>query len=169
MKARDAISLVNKNTGGTKELPSVSGGMHLLEVLPMLFESGERRLRVTDDNDSQIGLIDSDSMLEALGRQIAPRYDCSLIELVCAPHDYSASMIARAIEDTDAHLVDLFTVPSDDGSLHVTLRIRCEDPTAAVHSLERYGYTVTDSFGHGNIEASASLERLLALRALINV
>ena len=168
MKARDAISLIKKNVTDASAALEVKGGMHLLEVLPRLFESPTRELRVYD-NDIEIGIIDSDSMLEALGRVVASRYDCSVIELECTPADYSASLLARAVEDTDAHLVDLLTVPSDGGRLHVTLRVRCEDPTAAVHSLERYGYNVTDIYGHENVDLTASIDRLLALQALINV
>lgn len=168
MKARDAMSLTNKVSEESVERLSVSGGMHLLEVLPKLFETPSRELSVVE-NDREIGVIDAQSMLDALGRLIASRYDCSIIEVECSPVDYSASALARAVEDTDAHLVDMFSLPSDEGHLKVTLRIRCEDPTAAVHSLERYGYTVTEVFGHENMEATASLERLLALQALINI
>lgn len=168
MKARDAVSLTNIMEEKPIERLSVPSGMHLLEVLPKFFESPSGELIVTEDGKN-LGIIDSRSLLEALGRLIASRYDCSVIELECSPADYSASILARAIEDTDAHLVDMFSVPAEDGRLRVTLRIRCEDPTAAVHSLERYGYEVSEVFGHENLEATASLERLLALQALINV
>lgn len=168
MKARDAISLVRNRAEISGQIPDVSAGMHLLEVLPKIFESPTRQLLVTE-NEKELGLIDADSMLEALGRQIASRYDCSIIEIECQPVDYSASSLARAVEDTDAHLVDMFTVPAEDGRLCVTLRIRCEDPGAAVHSLERYGYNVTGVYGQENVEHTASLERLLSLQALINV
>ena len=169
MKARDAISLVKKSADENLTVPSVSAGMHLLEVLPQLVESPTHQLKVTDSENSELGMIDSHSLLEAMARQIASRYDCSIIEINCAPADYSASALARAVEDTDAHLVDLLTAPTDEGMLHVTLRVRCEDPTAAVHSLERYGYTVTEMYGHENVDVTASVERLLALQALINV
>lgn len=169
MKARDAISLVRKSTADTSEKhPSVAAGMPLLDVLPRLLESPTRQLKVYEA-ENHLGVIDSDSLLEALSRQIAPRYDCSIIELECAPQDYSASILARAVEDTDAHLVDLLTSPMDEGLLRVTLRIRCEDPSAAAHSLERYGYNVLETHGNDHAVASASLERLLGLQALINV
>ena len=168
MKARDAISLTKKNAADPMKATAVDAGMHLLEVLPALLDSPVRELKVMDGND-EIGVIDSDSMLDALGRQIAARFDSSVIELTCMPADYSASRLSHAVEDTDAHLVDLLTVPGDDESLRVTLRVRCEDPTAAVHSLERYGYEVTGVYAHDNIMPTASLERLLSLQALINV
>lgn len=169
MTAKDAVSITRRNEAGAA-LPSVGGGMHLLEVLPRLLDSPTRELTLSDGEGSPRGVIDTVSMLEALGHQIAPRYDCSVIEMECAPVDYSASHIARAVEDSDVHLVDLLTNPGPDGRLRVTLRVRCEDPTTTVHSLERYGYTVTDSYAHSETGmAAAAMERLIELQALINV
>lgn len=127
MTARDAISPLKKE-GSVPPKDSVRGDIHLLEVLPRLLESPERTLSVTDGEET-VGIIDQTSMMEALGRLIAPRYDSSVIELECAPSDYSASLFARAVEDVDMHLVDLLTTPGTEGRVRVTLRIRCEDPT----------------------------------------
>ena len=65
----------------------------------------------------------------------------------CRPEDYSASQLAHAVEDSDAHLVGLLSTPSDDGRLRVTLRVRHCDPSAAVHSPERYDYKVVEAYG----------------------
>ena len=169
MTARDAISPINRAICNP-DVESVSGDMHLLEVLPRLLDSPCRELSVTDpDGLLRCGVIDQTSLLEAMGRLIATRGDCSVIELVCTPADYSASLIGRAVEDADMHLVDLLSAPGADGRLHVTLRVRCEDPTPAVHSLERYGYEITGVFGHKNVDRTAAIERLLELQAMINV
>lgn len=167
MTAREAISPFTGNDSGTSA-DSVDVGMHLLDVLPKLLESPSRLLSVTDDG-SVAGTIDQSSMLEALARMIPARYDCSVIELDCAPADYSASHLARAVEDSDVHLVDLLTAPGPDGRLHVTLRVRCDDPTSTVHSLERYGYDVDNVFSRSDAPDVVSYERLLALRTLLNV
>ena len=168
MTARDAISPLNK-VGEMPPVDTVRGDMHLLEVLPLLLDSPRRELGVDDGQERPVGIVDQASMLEALGRMIAARGDCSIVEMECAPSEYSASMIARAVEDVDVHLVDLLTAPGADGRLHVTLRVRCEDPTSVVHSLERYGYEISDVHGHVDVEQTAAIERLLELQALINV
>lgn len=167
MTARDAISPI-KREGALPVADSVRSDMHLLEVLPRLLESPKRLLGVYD-GDTMLGVIDNASMLDALGHFIAPRFDCSVIELECTPADYSASLLARAVEDADMHLVDLISTPTDNGRLHVTLRVRCEDPAPAVLSLERYGFEITGVFGHDELRHTASLERLLALEAMLNV
>lgn len=167
MKARDAISRIH---GEGEEMPSavISGEMPLLEVLPRLLEAPGRRLGV-EDAGVVAGVIDSDSLLESLGHQISARYDSNVLEIECAAADYSASRISHAVEDADVHLVDLLSVPADEGRVHVTLRVRCENPEPVAHSLERYGYRVVSMSGNPGVAESLAYERLLELQTLINV
>lgn len=167
MTAKEAISRVHGMQGGRPEV-EIEAGTHLLDVLPRLLDSPGRELLVRDA-DGEVGIIDETSMLEALSRQISPRYDCSVIEIECLPADYSASHIARAVEDSDVHLVDMLTNPGEEGRLRVTLRVRCEDPTSTVHNLERYGYEITRVYGNESSMATAAFERMLAVQTLINV
>lgn len=167
MKAKEAIS-PRARKGASEGLPHICGELPLLEVLPLLLDSPTRELCVDQEGES-LGMIDQSSMLEALGHMITPRDDSSILTVSCTPADYSASHIARAIEDSDVHLVDLFTTPAHEGKLNVTLRVRCSDPTPVAHNLERYGYTVTDMYGDCSREQTAVAERLLALKALMDV
>ena len=151
-------------------LKDIDAGMPVIEVLPRLLDSPGHLLSVTEYGE-KIGIIDETSMLEGLGRMIAPRDDCSVITIECAPEDYSASMFAHAVEDTDAHLVDMNSMPSDNGMIRVTLRVRHTDPTSAIRSLERYNYHVIDSYTTGETlqELEIATERLLSLQTLMNV
>ena len=147
---------------------NVNGDMPILEVLPRLLDAPDRMLGVTE-NGSQMGIIDQTSLLEGVGRMIAPRDDSSAIGIECSPEEYSASRIAHAVEDSDAHLVDMFSTPGDDGLLHVTLRVRRGDPSPTVRSLERYGYCVTGAQGAEYQDSEVAFERLLELNTLLNV
>lgn len=169
MTAKDILS-VNKIETSGERYPQVEADMHLLDVLPRLLDSDKGKVRVTEEGEN-LGFIDTDSMLSGLGRMLAARDDCSVITVECDPRDYSASVLAHAVEDSDAHLVDLFTVPAENGHLMVTLRVRHSDPTAAVRSLERYGFEVTGSHtASGSIQSlEIATERLLSLQALMNV
>lgn len=76
--------------------------------------------------------------------------DVSELTLVCPRRDYSASLIARAVEDCDAHLLNLNVTsdPSPDGdagSIVVELRVSRRDPSSIARSLGRYGYDVVDT------------------------
>lgn len=148
----------------------VEADMPLLEVLPRLLDSPGREL-VVEESGQQIGVVTERSLLEGLGRMIAARDDCSVVTVECRPGDYSASALAHAVEDSDAHLVDMFTTPQSDGQLRVTLRVRHADPTAAVRSLERYDYHVVEAHGAGSDvrEAEIAAERLLSLQTILNV
>lgn len=167
MTAKEAISPV-LGMSNPEGLPQVEGEMPLLEVLPRLLDSPVRRLEVTGSGE-KMGIIDESSYLDALGRMIAARDDSSVITVECAPGDYSASRLSHAVEDTDAHLVDLLTAPGSDGNLIVTLRVRSTDPSAAVGSLERYGYHVVEAHGDWYSQDDAMMERLLGLKALMDV
>ena len=86
------------------------------------------------------------------------RKESTSIQNVAYPAgDYSASRIARAVEDADAHLLNL-NVTSDsersDNRITAELRISHRDPEAAARSLERYGYEVIGAEGTADSDDS---------------
>lgn len=169
MTAKEVMSAA-RQTGNVQPIKTVEADMPVIDVLPRLLDTPMREIGVSEDGVT-MGVIDRDSLLEGLGRMIAPRDDCSVITVECRPEEYSASQLARAVEDSDAHLVDLLTSPGEDGNLTVTLRVRHRDPSAAVRSLERYDFHVVEAHGCDSEvqDASIAAERLLALRTLLNV
>lgn len=66
------------------------------------------------------------------------------LTVACTRSQYCASAIARAIEDIDAHLLNLNLTGqlTDAGQLIVELRISHRNTGAAARSLARYGFTV---------------------------
>lgn len=149
-------------------LPYVAEGANIFQVLHALERSPRRQLQVRE-GDRCAGVIDTDSLLHALCDVSQPGGDDCVIEVECAPADYSASLLAHAVEDVDAHLTDLLTTTTPEGMVRVTLRVRHRDPSAAVHSLERYGFRVIDASGDDNIDLTALDERLAALNVFLNV
>ena len=167
IKAKDVISR-NQTLQDAVPVATVPYDMPLVDVMPRLLDAPGRLLGVESEG-KRLGVIDQTSLLEGLGRMIAPRDDSSLVTVECAPGDYSASRLSHAVEDSDAHVVDLWSSPGDHGRIRVTMRIRRTDPTATIHSLERYGYEVVDSFGSDWRDAEVAFERLLALHTMLNV
>ncbi len=169
MTAREILS-PGKTVAQSRPVRCIEADMPLLEVLPRLLDTPRHEVGVSEDGVS-LGVIDQTSLLEGLGRMIAPRDDCSVITIECSPEEYSASSLARAVEDSDTHLVDLLTAPDADGHLKVTLRVRNSDPTSTVRSLERYDYRVVEAHGSGSKmnDAVVAAERLRALQVLLNV
>ena len=169
MIAKDILSF-GKTIESCRPVVNVESDMPVIEVLPRLLDTPMHEVGVMEDG-IPLGVIDGQSLLEGIGKMIVARDDCSVITVECSPEDYSASVLAHAVEDSDAHLVDLFTSPSEDGRVRVTLRVRHSDPTAAVRSLERYDYHVVEAHGSSSQIQSLEIatERLLSLQALMKV
>ena len=72
--------------------------------------------------------------------------ECSELSVACYRADYSASRIARAVEDVDAHLINLnvTSVVTDNGEVVVDLRVNRRNAVSVARSLERYGYRVVE-------------------------
>lgn len=92
------------------------------------------------------------------GRLFPHNPDSSVLTVACAPADYSASRIARAVEDCDVHLLNLNVTDDDttDGRMVVELRINRRDPSGVARSLRRYGYDVLVMSGPNGTESADS-------------
>lgn len=74
--------------------------------------------------------------------------ESSRLSVSCPRGEFSASRIATAVEDCDAHLLNLNVTAVPEGAssdyIYIDLRINRADPTAVSRSLHRYGYQVND-------------------------
>lgn len=148
--------------------PSVDANTPLPETLHLLLDSPSMMLSVVEHGNI-IGYIDCESMLKGLGAMLAGHDECSTIVVECNPKDYSASVVARAVEDADAHLLGLITSPSDNDRLRITLRVSHTDPSAVAKSLLRYGFEVVESYSKHSVDAEVASERLAQLALFLNV
>lgn len=168
MTAKDIISPIHHGETSRNNI-AIPANTHIIDVLHTMTSRHCSSLNVMDDDDF-IGVVDTYSLLQGLERLIIPRDDSSIVVIECSPKDYSASHIAHAVEDADAHLVDLLSAPTDSGKLQVTLRVRHIDPSAVIKSLERYGYDVVDIHTKSSIsDYTIAAERLQALQMILNI
>lgn len=88
-----------------------------------------------------------------------PLPDAAELSVSCRPEQFSASAIARAVEDCNAHLLNMNVTSRRlaDDSLVVALRINHRSAAAVGRSLERYGFTVLDSMDLGTDPADEAL------------
>lgn len=92
-----------------------------------------------------------------------------MLTVECAATDYSASSIARAVEDCNAHLLNLNVTSETSvlpGNVVVDLRVNHRNADAVSRSLERYGYTVTSVDTTTNAEEEARENALELLHYL---
>lgn len=147
---------------------TVDADTHIIELISRINDTPAGILAVAD-GQTTIGYIDRASLLDGLASMVVMRDDSSVITIRCHHRDYSASHIARAVEDADAHLVDLFTSPTQDDDIVVTLRVRHTDPSAVAASLMRHGYDVTSTHSRNCVDAEIAAERLAQLAVFLNV
>lgn len=82
----------------------------------------------------------------SLGRLFPYTPDSSSLTVECPASDYSASSIARAVEDCNAHLLNLNVTSAESAvpdNIVVDLRVNHRNAEAVSRSLERYGFMVT--------------------------
>lgn len=84
------------------------------------------------------------------------------ISVVCRAGDYAASRIARAVEDCDAHVLNLNVTDESEpgGQVVADLRINRRHVQTVVRSLARYGYVVRDVDNDVTDQPDESLEAL---------
>lgn len=116
---------------------------------------------MTQENDILAGFNSATDRLKLL---LPTLTDASELTVKCAPADFMASSIARAVEDADAHLINLNVTSARhlDGSLLVHLRVNRRNRAAVIRSLERYGYSVVET---GSDSSTEPIDPTLADRA----
>lgn len=101
---------------------------------------------------------------ERLAELMPPAPETAELTVKCAPGDFMASAIARAVEDCDAHLINMNVTSArhDDGALLVHLRINRRNAATVIRSLERYGFEIA---GHYGTDATTDQDSTLARNA----
>lgn len=97
--------------------------------------------------------------------------ECCELSVACYRADYSASRIAHAVEDVDAHLLNLNVTSAitDHGEVVVDLRVNRRSPDSVARSLERYGYRVVDTRSDASQPDSTLRSRVGELLLHINI
>lgn len=93
------------------------------------------------------------------------------LSVACYRADFSASRIARAVEDVDAHLLNLnvTSAVTDHGEVVVDLRVNRRSPDSVARSLERYGYRVVETRSDSSEPDSTLSQRVGELLLHINM
>lgn len=93
------------------------------------------------------------------------------LSIECEAGEFSASRIARAIEDCDAHLLNMNVTSKqgDGGVMTVMLRAGMRNVALAISSLERYSYRVVEVYGSDSNGDSTLSERINDMLRRMNV
>lgn len=167
MRAKNLISPILRDNDYPNSLV-VSPETSLPELLSAIRLSPDGSLKV-NDGEKTLGIIDSQTLLTALSIFYMGGDECAFLEGECIPSDYSASLISRAVEDVDAHLLGLWTHNDGSGKMKFTLKVGCSEPMSVAHSLRRYDYDITDWYVCGEKEYQLSEKALDALKLFLKV
>ncbi len=102
------------------------------------------------------------NMGEILARLFPFVDDSCQLTMVCRREDYSASLVARAVEDCDAHLLNLNVTGdiTDAGEMIVELRVGINNGESVARSLARYGYEVVNIKKETSIDDNTMQQRI---------
>ena len=127
---------------------------------------------VDDLTGDYIGAVDRESIIRSVARLFPQVDESTELTITCRPSQYSASAIAHAVEDADAHLLNL-NVTSDgermDNRIIAELRVSHRSPMAVARSLERYGYEVVDVEHDSLTDDALAMDRLNELMRYIDL
>lgn len=135
--------------------------------------AGESVVAVVNDNSSDryLGAADRDGMLRVAASLFPQLDDYTEITVICPPGEYSASAIAHAVEDADAHLLNLNVTAGTQPNSPTTvlLRVNHSRGESVARSLARYGYETVEMAGTPGLLNADMIERVNSLLHYLEV
>ncbi len=179
MTAKDIISpqfihisaVSDRNDKLYPEGKAVKASAPLSLVLERMASGAETVPVVDDDTEERLGIIDRMSMLGALSSLFPQLNEYSELTVTCPPSMYSASAIAHAVEDADAHLLNMNVIggTEPDSPTTILIRVNHSRGESVARSLARYGYDTLSIAGTPGIFNADMVERVNALLHYLEV
>lgn len=149
--------------------PAININAHPFEALRILHLYELSILPVLSDNNEYSGSLTKDSLLKYLVENISIDINGGIIVLEMEPRNYSLSQIARICENEQVLILGAQAKTNvATAKLEVTLKTNSTDLSAVVQALERFEYTVLDTYGDQKIESDI-VDRYKLLMNYINM
>lgn len=127
--------------------PFIHSHEHLFEVLKMAAELRLTVIPVTDKEETYIGLITRNDLLNFFAEQTDILEPGGILVLEIHVKDYSLSEIVRIIETNQVKILCLFAGTNYDTSkMEVTIKVNNTDLQPVISDLSRHNYTVKETF-----------------------
>lgn len=154
---------------GTRPMSASSPVSLLLERMA----AGETVIPIVDDVSSEmyIGAANRESAMRMAASLFPQLDDYTELTVVCPSGEYSASAIAHAVEDADAHLLNLNVVAGTQPNSPTTviLRVNHSRGDSVARSLARYGYDTVEMAGTPGLLNADMIERVNSLLHYLEV
>ncbi len=152
MVAKDAIAANIESI--SVDIPSISESAPFGTVLEKMSATPGGMLRLTQESTPEItsGYITRESLLDACTRLFPQLQESTELTVVCPAGHYSASAIAHAVEDADAHLLNLNVTQGTQPNSVTTVELRVNHARGIMvaRSLRRYGYETVAMHSSGS-------------------
>lgn len=145
------------------------------QIVPLTFQTtvkdGEKRTEGNYFSSVNTGSVDPNDAASALARLFPPLDEFTELTITCRAGQYSASAIAHAVEDADAHLLNLNVVGGTYANSDTTIVIRVNHSRgdSVARSLLRYGYETIDMKGTSGMPDSEMVDKIKELLHYIEV
>lgn len=127
---------------------------HAFEVMRVMGDNRLTVVPVVDREDNYLGLISQNDLLRYFANMASFTEQGAVLVLEMHRRDYSLAVIARVIEEEDVKVLSAFVTSAPESEeITVTLKLNSNELARVIASLERYEYTVKETyseFQHSN-------------------
>ncbi|HKK44950.1 MAG TPA: CBS domain-containing protein [Balneolaceae bacterium] len=127
-----------------EEALKIFQGQHIFEVARLMFQYELYTIPVVDDQQTYLGVITKQQVLEALSKMLNLAEFGSVVTVSLDPIDFTISEIVQIIETEGAKILGLTVESPDSGKqiFEVSFKLNVRDVSRIKAALNRYGYTV---------------------------
>jgi predicted transcriptional regulator len=131
---------------------------HVLEAARLFAAHETRFIPVTDENRKVSGMVDKETVQDALYTIFNLNTPGSVIIIEIHPYDYTLSEIVRLIENEGARIMGIGSqLPDGDHQyFRVSVKLDVTDSSAVAAVLQRFGYIITSQFSSATLESDIS-------------
>ena len=127
--------------------PFVRMDQHIYEVIEIVSRLELTVVPVLDGENSYLGLITLNDLLQRFAGLSALKHPGGIIELELNVNDYTLTQIAQIVEGNDAKILSMYvSSPEDSMLMNVTIKVNTTDITSILQTFNRYNYKVKASY-----------------------
>lgn len=133
--------------------PAISINAHPFEALRIIHQHGLSVLPVLNDEQEYAGSLTKEDLVSYLIENMGIDVTGGIIVLEMEPRNYSLSQVARICENEQVLILGVQVKTNVlTSKLELTIKTNTTDLSAVVQALERFEYTVLDTYGDQKIE-----------------
>jgi len=120
---------------------------HLFDIMSKMAENKLTVIPVIEDEDTYVGLITQEELMQFYGNSFSFKEPGSIIVLETQKQQYSLAEISAVIEGESAAILSSFLTAVDDTeNVMITIKVNNMEIQRILKALERYGYNIRGTY-----------------------